>query len=211
MASSHSRASCRGRSSTQTKATSASRAVTHYILMMTRLIFLVLIVAACSISYLQDYPTELTNLLLATALLGFEVFQKIKTDHILKSVKTFKLKSRQWLNGVAQTAILVFFFSDEPMNFLNISAIATIALAGILNIYQNSTIKYTIETKGIRNLFSGKLLDSKTITNVNYSEIEIGIDTRKYQNDLVIKSSNLVAPTWNELAAELKKLEVHSG
>ena len=170
-----------------------------------------LVVALVSVGYRLDIPTETINFLFAAALFGLEIYQKIRNDLSSKSVKTLTLKSKNWMGGVALTAILIFHFSDEPMNILNIVAITVIVLTGLLNIKQNLTLKYAIDKNGIRNLFTGKLLDSRTITSVVYNSFELTINTANYQNELVIKSSNLIAPTWNELTTEIKKLENNSG
>jgi hypothetical protein len=176
-----------------------------------RAIILILLALAFVASYALELPNELVNFFLATGLLAFELYETFKLRQLNATTTTFQLSSNEWLGGLGMTGFIIYYFSDEPMNVWNICAIAEAVIFGVFYAVRNRTLTYSIEDIGIRNLFDGKLLDSSTITNIQFNDEQLAIDTTKYQNDLVIKSSNLRSPNWNELTSELTKLTRNGG
>jgi len=176
-----------------------------------RTIILILLALAFVVSYVLESPNELVNFVLATGLLVFELYETFKLRQLNVTTTTFQLSSNEWLGGLGLTGFIIYYFSDEPMNIWNISAIVEVMVFGAFYAVRNRTLTYSIEDGGIRNLFNGKFLNSSTITNIRFNDDQLAIDTTKYQNDLVIKSSSLRSPNWNKLTTELTNLNRNGG
>ncbi|WP_424964055.1 hypothetical protein [Ekhidna sp.] len=185
--------------------------VTHHTRMQPRVIFIIILGIFVYIGYSNDYPRELVNLVLATALLGVQLFEVFQTRKKLRSSKSFEIRTTQWVGGLAFTGLLIYHFTGAPLNSLNIFAISILVITGIVNVVNNRTIKYLLQPSGIRNLTNNKFVDIDTITAINIQSDKLTVDTNKYQNELVIKASKLVNPSWDELTSELEKLHKNDG
>lgn len=176
-----------------------------------RVIILILLALAFVVSYALKFPNELVNFFLANGLLAFELYETFKLRNLHATTTTFKLSSNEWLGGLGMTGFIIYYFSNEPMNLWNISAIVEVMVFGAFYTVRNRTLTYSIEDGGIRNLFNGKFLNSSIITNIQFNDEQLVIDTTKYQNHLVIRSSNLRFPNWKEITTKLIKLNSNGG
>jgi len=171
-----------------------------------RLFALILIVLTVVLSFSLDWPNELMNFSLALILLISELFNFIKYQNKIKESNLIKLKSNNWLGGWVMVAFAVYWFSDEPMNIWNIVAIVGVIIYGILESIQNFRTHYLVNEEGIRNLYDNKLIAASDITGTDFNDDQIAIHTKKYQNELIIQSSKVESPNWDELTSQLSKL-----
>lgn len=158
-----------------------------------------------SIGYRYDFPKEQVNLLLSTIILSLTLLNQFLLKRKQKSTQVFVLKSNNWIWSIIPTIFLVFVYSYAPLNYLNILAIGIAVVAGFLGLIHERTIKYSIESDGICNLRTGKLITSDIITGINCDTNELTITSTRSLNELTIKSSRLLFPTWDVLTTELKK------
>ncbi|WP_421764941.1 hypothetical protein [Ekhidna sp.] len=171
-----------------------------------RLFPLLLIGLTAVLSYVLDWPNELMNFSLSIILLASELFNFIKYQNQIKTANLIKLKSNDWLGGWVTIAFVVYWFSDEPMNVWNIAAIVGVIIYGILDSIQNFRAHYLINEEGIRDMYGKQLIEASDITTTEFNSEQIAIHTTKYTNDLIIQSSKLESPSWDELTSELSKL-----
>lgn len=172
-----------------------------------RIILVIIILTAIGFSIAFDLPNELVNLLLASSILIQESYEYYKFHKLSNSKTLFRFANYEWLGALGVSGFILYWFSDEPMNILNIIAITEVFIFTGIYIIRNWTLNYIIEEEGIRNLSDGKLIELNTITRIKINEEQLAIDTTKFQNDLIVKSSNLKTPSWAELTEEFAKLK----
>lgn len=154
-----------------------------------------------------NLSNECFNHLFATALLLRELYLIVRMKRSIASGFIFQVKSNKWLLGVVISGLLIYSFSDDQMNIFNALAIVEVFITGVLFVVRNRKDVYVLQGKGIRNLSNGKYLRASKITSVKFDDDQIVFDTTEYQNDLVIPSTKLVSPSWNELTSKLSMLD----
>lgn len=169
-----------------------------------RVIFLTYIVLAIVINFVFDLSTELFNFLLTTIMLVSEVIELWKFRQISRINNTIQVKTYKWFGGLAISGFIISFFANASMSAWNILAIIGMILFAILYILRNLNLTFSIEEKGIRNLNNGDFISANAIANIKINNRQLTIDTASYQNELVIASSNLKSPSWNELTLLLR-------
>lgn len=172
-----------------------------------RLYSLILIGLTVVLSFSLDWSNEIMNFSLAYILLISEILNFSKNLRKSRSSKLLVLKTNNWIGGLIIIAFLIYMFSDESMNSWNIAAIVGIALYGILEFIQNFRVRYEISEEGIKNLNDNKIIQATQITGIDFNNEQIAIHTKKYQNELIIRSSNVEFPDWNQLTLELSLLD----
>ena len=175
-----------------------------------RFAILVFIVTAIVVGYVFNFPKELRNFCLATAVLGFEVLDFFMTRTRSKNIFTFKIWSTQWMFGFGFAALLVFSFSDDSMDIWNVFAISETVVYAALYVARNRFTAFQLSNDGILNLNKGEIIAYSTITAITISDSEIAIDTTRYRNELVIKADVLYSPTWSELVSNFPNLKAAS-
>jgi hypothetical protein len=175
-----------------------------------RFAILVIIVTAIIVGYVFNFPNELRNFCLATAVLCFEVFDFFMTRTRSKNVFTFKVWSTQWMFGLGFAALLVFSFSDDSMDIWNVFAISETVVYAALYVARNRFTAFQVENDGILNLNKGEIIAYSTITAITINDTEIVIDTTRYRNELVIKADVLYSPTWDKLVSNFPNLKAAS-
>jgi hypothetical protein len=172
-----------------------------------RLAILIIILIAILVGYIFDFSNELRNFALATAVLGFEVYDFFTSRRRSQSAFTFKIWSTQWMFGGAFAMFLIFSFSDDLMNMWNVFALSETIAYGGLCVVTNRFTTYQVANDGIRNLNNGRVIDFSIITAITINDNAIAIDTTKYQNDLVIKADVLYSPTWPKTSFKHSKVK----
>ena len=170
------------------------------------IVFLIMFAISIIASFLFELPNEVLNFCLGLTLLFIQLlnFSHFKKQLILD--KLIFIKSNEWMGTLPMIGFMIYWFSDEPMNFWNITAILSILAYGILEAIQNFNVIYKYGDEGIRNLRTNKFKAAENIKEVNFNTEKLVIHTDKYRNDLVILAKNLKMPTWETLTFELSKL-----
>ncbi len=174
--------------------------------MANRILIVASLILIVTLSFSFNVPNEIMNFSLATVLLISEIIQFLKYKQRTKNKKPIVFNTYNWLGGWVMVGFAVYWFSDELFNAWNVIAIAGVITFGVLESLQNYKLLYELNKEGFRNLSSNILIPASDITGVDFDENQLAIHTTKYQNDLILKSSNLKSPTWDELTSELSNL-----
>lgn len=162
--------------------------------------FLAFIVIAMIIGFNYEEHQILLQLIMVSLWFVFELVNLIDVQKQLDSSLVIKVKSNEWLHTIFTSIILVYFFTNQQLNLMNQIAIGLLVATTLLKVITVYRKSYKINNEGIFDLVSGsKLINPNSITELRINDLEISIDTKKYQNDFQVKKSELRTPNWNKL------------
>ncbi|MEQ8472169.1 MAG: hypothetical protein RIC35_13340 [Marinoscillum sp.] len=173
-----------------------------------RTVATLLLLTGLFIAYHYGIPKYIAHLVIGLSMLTFEILDAKTFQSRISNGYVFKLKSNVWTESVIITAVLLYFFSFEPMNTWNIVGISAIILSGISKCFRGTSAYYRANKEGVWNLHTNqKFIPSENITALRITNDELAIDTIKYKNELLIKSKKLVQPEWEKLTLQFIELE----
>lgn len=145
--------------------------------------------------------------MVGVSMLLFEFYDYKTFEQLLSQGDFIKVKSSVWTENVITTAVVLYFFSDQPMNVWNIIGVSALLLSGISQSIRGTSAYYRANLEGIWNLHTNsKFISAEKITNLKMTGDEISIDTAKHKNEFQVKSKNLRNLKWDDLTAHLTEL-----
>ena len=153
-----------------------------------RTIITLILLSGIFFAYYYDVPKYWVHFIVGVSLLLFELFDFNYFKHWLYEGGFIKVKSNVWTESVITTAVVLYFFSDQPMNIWNIIGISALLISGISKIIRCTSAYYRANAEGIWKLHTNtKFISSEKINSLRITDEELSIDTTKYQNDFQVK------------------------
>ena len=160
---------------------------------------------------LFDFETEIVNFCFAILLFFIELISYLKNRVFIKLRNRIVIKSYDWIGGLVFGGFMIFWFSDDTMNLWNISAIILVIASGLLDSLLRTTVVFTYDKTGIKNMHQNKLIPWSKIKEIENNNDSISIHTTEYRNDLVFHANKLKYPSWNELTKTIKEFAENEG
>lgn len=173
---------------------------------LSRIVNVILLLPTILVFIIFRVSDGIANFCLATSLFVSGVTDVLIQRKRSSQAVVFRIRSTQWIFGIAAAMFLVYSFADDEMTMLNVVAVAESVAYGALSIFGHRFSIYRFEEEGIRNLGNDDFLAYAAITAVRVDDTSIAIDTLKHQNDLVVKRGTLQAPTWGEFVSHVSKM-----